>query len=104
MAPLRVHVRRFQNRYVAECRVPLVTVTGASPEEAIERARLKAMEAFDAFSAGAYPSTLIARIEDGARSAITMHAMDRPFSLRGTGRELGSYYFDSLGNDEPYGW
>ncbi|MGR4065196.1 MAG: type II toxin-antitoxin system HicB family antitoxin [Vulcanimicrobiaceae bacterium] len=104
MAPLRVHVRRLDDRYVAECRVPVVTAVGATPEEAIERARLKAMEAFDAFSFGAYPTTLIARIDDGSRSAIAMQSMHRPFSLKSIGKELGSYYFDSSGNDVSSGW
>jgi len=99
MDPFRVRVTPLGKGYMAESRDPVVTAMGASAEEAAENARLMAMDLLKAFASRSYPSTLIVRIDEPGHSAIAMQSMDKPFSLEEAGKELGSCYFDSAGND-----
>ena len=99
MDPFRIRVAPLGKGYMAEAHEPLVTAMGASAEEAAENARLMAMDLMKAFASRSYPSTLIVRIDEPGRSAIAMQSMDKPFSLEGVGKEPGSCYFDSAGND-----
>ncbi|HEY8297422.1 MAG TPA: hypothetical protein VIG32_05320 [Candidatus Baltobacteraceae bacterium] len=94
---MRIHVTRLGNGYIAESQMDIAAV-GATAEEAVENARRMAIDLFDSFSTP-YPATLIVRIEEPHRDSIAMQSMGTPFSLKELGKEFGSYYFDSAGND-----
>jgi hypothetical protein len=98
MSTLRMRVMPFGRGYLAESQVPAVTAFGSSAEEAAENGRRMALALWDCSNSSSRASTLIVRIDEPGRSAIAMQLVANTFSLANAGKECGSAYFDSEGN------
>jgi predicted pyridoxine 5'-phosphate oxidase superfamily flavin-nucleotide-binding protein len=81
MDPVRVRIIMLGKGYLAESRVPFVTATGSSAEEAVENARLIALGVSDTTERPSDDEMLIVRIDEPNGSTIVMQPIRKPFSL-----------------------
>ncbi len=82
--PLRVQVSPAGNGFVANASRPNITALGATAEEAVEKARVMALEVLDAMGA-AFSPTLIVRLEESRRVQVVVQSVQQPFSLEEAG-------------------
>jgi hypothetical protein len=98
MNPLRLIVTPCGNAYVAKAAEPTITAVGASPEQAVENARLAAVSIDDP---DRRLSMLLVRIDEPRRSTIVMQPIGKMFSLAAIDGEVAWRYLATITTDDP---
>jgi hypothetical protein len=96
MDTLRLDVTPRGKGYVAESHRPELAALGSSPEDAVENARLMAIELF---ARAPRPTTLIVRLNEPGVCTIVMQPVEKPFSLAAHGDKPEWRYMASVTND-----
>jgi hypothetical protein len=96
MNTLRLNVCPRGKGYVAQSIAPEVTALGSSPEEAVESARLVAL---DLLAKVHRPKMLIVYLDEPGISTIVMQPIDSAFALAAVAKETGWRYIASVPND-----
>lgn len=94
---VRIQVIPLGRGYIAESRTPEITALGATAEEAVENARLQAIQMLD-FQGSSRAGMLLVRLTEDGRECVAMQPLQSGFSLRNSASEYGVTYFDSEGN------
>lgn len=93
--PFRVHVIKAGTGYLAENSALAISVGGASAVEAVEKARVVALEVLAPCGPRSLPSTLMARIDRDRSIAFVTRPFHKPFAIAPD--DPDTFYLDSEG-------
>jgi|GEM_PF-3994683 hypothetical protein len=96
MNTVRFDVSPRGKGYVAQSTTPAITALGASPEEAVESARLMALVLF---AKGPRPEMLVVYLDEPGIRTIVMQPINKTFTLTTVAKETGWHYMASVTND-----
>jgi len=96
--PLRLIVTPRGNGYVAKATAPTITAVGATPEQAVENARLMAISLCNPDGRS---SMLLVRIDEPRQSTIVMQPIGKTFSLKAIDGEVAWRYLATVTAEDP---
>jgi hypothetical protein len=96
MNTVRFNVCPRGKGYIAQSMAPEITAMGASPEEAVESARLMALVLF---ARGPRPEMLVVYLDEPGIRKIVMQPLTKTFTLATATEETGWRYMASVTDD-----